>query len=128
MWVRNAQFAEPFRQARRSTLSSVDGYLKNLLDCDGDIFVDRDPAMFPYVLAWLRDGRNMVLPQAGGTASLDLLRALRREAPHFAVNNDFFAFFPGPGSSILTNLFNICKHMSNFGGLVLSSIEAEFCK
>ena len=92
--------------------------------------MDRDPAMFPYVLAWLRDGRNMVLPQAGGTASLDLLRALRREAPHFAVNNDFFAFFLGPGSSILTNLLHthICKHMSNFGGLVLSSIEAEFCQ
>ena len=75
--------------------------------------MDRDPAMFPYVLAWLRDGRNMVLPSsAGGEASFDLLRALRREAPPwldfqnlqnlskpaprgaplaFAVNNAFFA-------------------------------------
>ena len=44
--------------------AKTSGYLANLLDCDGSIFIDRDPAHFPSVLAWLRDGQGMALPES----------------------------------------------------------------
>ena len=37
--------------------------------------MDRDPAMFKYILAWLRDGDNAVLPETAAER-----RALAREA------------------------------------------------
>ena len=29
---------------------------------DDEVFVDRDPDLFPYILQWLRDGENAILP------------------------------------------------------------------
>ena len=89
-------------EVARSTLCAHPGYLANLLDCDGSIFIDRDPAHFPSVLAWLRDGQGMALPESD---------AARR------VHIAFFSI----------RKFKFGQKFAKFGGLD-SAVSSRFCK
>ena len=76
-------------EVARSTLCAHPGYLANLLDCDGSIFIDRDPAHFPSVLAWLRDGQGMALPESDAARRVHI------------------AFFPYGNSNLAKNLLSL---------------------
>ena len=61
----------------RSTLSRVGGYLATLIEAaeEEEVFVDRDPTLFRFILGWLRDGDNAVLP----ATAVDRYTALQKK-------------------------------------------------
>ncbi len=71
---------------RRSTLAAVEGsFLAALLserfradrDAQGNLFIDRDPAFFAHILAWLvRDGGKALAHGAFGGWAVDVGRVL----------------------------------------------------
>ena len=67
----------------RSTLSRVGGYLATLIEAaeEEEVFVDRDPTLFRFILGWLRDGDNAVLP----ATAVDRYTALQKNGVHVIV-------------------------------------------
>ncbi|PAV68364.1 hypothetical protein WR25_09730 [Diploscapter pachys] len=56
------------------------GLQSNGLEDQGTIFINRDGELFRYVLQYMRDGQNTVLPE-----DISLLRQLVREADFFGI-------------------------------------------
>ncbi|KAF8383728.1 hypothetical protein PRIPAC_72870, partial [Pristionchus pacificus] len=79
-----ARFRSPYFE-RLVTLNQTSGKIfqfdSNIIfDASGAIFINRDGGLFRYVLQYMRDGKNAVLPE-----DLALLRQLRREAEFFGL-------------------------------------------
>ncbi|GMT05594.1 hypothetical protein PENTCL1PPCAC_27768, partial [Pristionchus entomophagus] len=79
-----ARFRSPYFE-RLVTLNQTSGKIFQfdtniIFDASGAIFINRDGGLFRYVLQYMRDGKNAVLPE-----DLGLLRQLRREADFFGL-------------------------------------------
>ncbi|GMT32486.1 hypothetical protein PFISCL1PPCAC_23783, partial [Pristionchus fissidentatus] len=79
-----SRFRSPYFE-RLVTLNQTSGKIfqfdSNIIfDASGAIFINRDGGLFRYVLQYMRDGKNAVLPE-----DLGLLRQLKREADFFGL-------------------------------------------